>query len=60
MLIKSTPSLKTAMADADWQKDAWLDAISQAAQETGLDEAAFPEACPWEMAAALDAAFWPD
>lgn len=60
LLLKATPSLKTAMSDADWQKGAWLDAISQAAQETGLDEAVFPETCPWDMAAALDAAFWPD
>jgi hypothetical protein len=41
-------------------KGAWLDAIRHAVQETGLDEAAFPEICPWEMTAALDAAFWPD
>ncbi|HLH48127.1 MAG TPA: DUF29 domain-containing protein [Roseiarcus sp.] len=60
LLLKATPSLKTAMSDADWRKGAWLDAISLAAQETGLDEAAFPETCPWEMTAALDPAFWPD
>jgi hypothetical protein len=60
LLIKATPSLKTAMLDRDWQRGAWLDAIGQAANDTGLDESSFPEDCPWDMTAVLDPGFWPE
>jgi hypothetical protein len=36
--LKAAPSLKTVLRD-------------RAAQETGLDEATFLDACPWDMAA---------
>jgi hypothetical protein len=32
----------------------------QAARETGLPQALFPQACPWTPEQALDADFWPD
>ncbi len=49
LALKATPSLKTALRDPDWAKEAWLDAIGQASRETGLEEAIFPETCPWSM-----------
>jgi hypothetical protein len=60
LLLKATPSLRSAMSELDWRKDAWLDALAQAARETGLDENSFPDVCPWDQAAILDPGFWPD
>jgi hypothetical protein len=51
LALKATPSLKTVLRDPDWRRDAWLDGIARAAKETALDEATFPDACPWDMAA---------
>jgi hypothetical protein len=51
LALKAAPSLKTVLQDPDWCSEAWLDGVARAAQETGLDEAAFPEACPWDMTA---------
>ena len=34
-------------------------AVIGAARETGFDEAMFPAACPFPVAAILDPAFWP-
>jgi hypothetical protein len=50
LALKVTPSLKTVLRDPDWRREAWLDGIARAAQETGLDEATFPDICPWDMA----------
>jgi hypothetical protein len=50
LALKAAPSLKTVLRDPDWCMAAWLDGIDRAAQETGLDEATFPETCPWDMA----------
>ena len=55
--IKRTPSLKASLADPDWQRLAWLDAVDQAAKETGLD--VFPAVCPWTMVQVLDPSFLP-
>ncbi len=60
LLIKATPSLKAVLREPDWHEQMWLDAIAQASRETGLDEGAFPEASPWDLAATLDPDFWPD
>ena len=60
LLIKGTPSLKTVLREEDWRRDMWLDALAQASKETGLDEGAFPDASPWDLAATLDPDFWPD
>jgi hypothetical protein len=43
--LNKTPSLKTTLDDSDWLEDMWLDALSQARKETGMDS--FPEQCPW-------------
>ncbi len=60
LLIKGTPSLKAVLRDSDWREEMWLGALAEAAKETGLDESAFPEASPWDLAATLDSDFWPD
>ena len=57
--LRKTPSLKRTLADADWQEDIWLDAISEAVKETGLSQSDFPETCPWPFAQVFDVAFWP-
>ena len=44
--IRKTPSLKALLADQDWWKGVWDDAVVEAYQETGMD-AALPETCPW-------------
>ena len=48
------PELETLAA---W---AYPRARRDAAQETGLPLATFPEACPWTVAQVLDADFWPE
>ena len=45
--LKSTPSLKPLLQDADWIQDAWEDGVDGASMETGLTN--FPETCPWSM-----------
>jgi hypothetical protein len=39
---------------------AYRHAREDAADETGLPLATFPEACPWSIAQVLDADFWPE
>lgn len=58
LALKATPSLRTVLHDPDWCKEAWLDGIAQAARETGLDEAVFPETSPWSMEAEVLADGW--
>lgn len=55
--LRKTPSLRQSLSDPDWMVGAWADAVSRAAQETGLD--VFPEDCPWPMEQVLDAGFFP-
>ena len=57
-LLAENPSLQAELPAI--LPDAYSDAVLSAAQETGLDEAAFPDACPFTLADVLDAAFWPD
>lgn len=47
--LRKTPSLKATLHDADWRQDAWLDALSLAASETGLPRSTFPSSCPWTI-----------
>ncbi len=49
--IKSVPSLKTALTNADWVDAIYSDAVSIAINETGFD--AFAEDCPWLMSDVL-------
>ena len=58
LAIKVTPSLKNSLTDEDWKTEAWLDALTQARKETGLDE--FPEVCPWSMAEVLTEDWLPE
>ena len=60
LAIKATPSLKASLRDPDWRRLAWLDAVEQAASETGLDESEFGEACPWPMEQVMAPGFLPD
>ena len=50
-LARELPALATA---------AYPRARRDAAKETGLPLATFPEACPWPVAQVLDADFWPE
>ena len=58
LAIKVTPSLKNSLTDEDWKTEAWLDALTQARKETGLDE--FPEVCPWSMTEVLTEDWLPE
>ena len=58
LAMRRTPSLKSTLADADWQREMWLDGIAQAENETGFN--AFPDACPWPWESVLDSEFFPD
>ena len=60
LLIKGTPSLKSVLREPDWRREMWLASLDLASRETGIDEAAFPETSPWDLAATLDPDFWPD
>lgn len=37
MHLRETPSLKTALADPNWQEGVWADAVAKAIDQTGLD-----------------------
>ena len=58
--LKQTPSLKKSLSDSDWKEAAWVSASSQAIQETGLEESAFPESCTWTTEQILNQEFLPD
>jgi hypothetical protein len=57
-ILDDSPSLRRAIPAllARWYSLARLDA----ADETGLPLASFPEACPWEPAQILHEDFWPE
>jgi hypothetical protein len=54
--LDDVPSLKAALRDPRWLGVVWADAVSKAAQETGLGE--FPEECPWTMTTEVMAEGW--
>ena len=56
--LRETPSLKTSLADPNWQEGVWADATSKAIDETGLD--LFPEECPWTIEQVLSPKFYPE
>ncbi|MCU0736148.1 MAG: DUF29 domain-containing protein [Methylotetracoccus sp.] len=58
--LERTPSLQSCLIDAEWWADAWGDACSEAAEQTGMGFDAFPSDCPWTAAAILSAEFWPE
>lgn len=57
-ILKESPSLHTHPAKA--LKDEYGYAVSDAIDETGLPEDAFPSACPFTIDQILDPAFLPD
>ena len=57
-VLADNPSLKS-MAN-ELLAEAYGDAVIKAAKETGLDESAFPQNCPFAWDDALDSEFWPE
>ena len=51
--LRHTPSLRRCLEDPECWEDAWLDARTEAARETGLGFETFPEVCPWAAATVL-------
>ena len=47
LALDETPSLKPMLTDDHWTARMWSDAVTQATQETNLDD--FPDSCPWAM-----------
>ncbi len=45
--LEQVPSLKSKLADSDWQGAIWADAVTLAINETGMG--GFPENCPWTV-----------
>ena len=56
--LKKMPSLKSKLGELFI--DAYDDAIFEAAKETGLAEAIFPQLCEWTLEQTLDAEFLPE
>jgi len=56
--LAENPSLKALLAQT--HEKAYRHAVLAAVKETGLDETAFPAACPWTFGQAMDDAFWPE
>lgn len=55
--LEGTPSLQAKITDFKWWGDVWSDAVSQAIQETGIDE--LPETCIWSIEQVMDSEFLP-
>jgi hypothetical protein len=58
--ICKTPSLQASLIDADWQADAWDDAVDDAVKETGIARKVFPKSCPWTKEQIMSQNFYPD
>jgi hypothetical protein len=58
--ICKTPSLQASLTDADWQADAWDDAVDDAVKETGIARKVFPKNCPWTKEQIMSHDFFPD
>jgi len=56
-LLEDSPSLRPKLPEL--LADAYESALRWAADETGLDEADFPQACRYELAQVLDPGFYP-
>jgi hypothetical protein len=56
--LRSTPSLKNVLSDADSRADIWSEAIEIAQRDTGL--LVFPEDWIWTIEQVLDEHFFPD
>jgi hypothetical protein len=58
IIIKDSPSLQRAIPAL--VTDEYSSARSNAIDETGFPETAFPPACPYSIEQMLDEAFWPE
>jgi len=58
--ICKKPSLQASLSDADWQADAWDDAVDAAVKETGIARKVFPKSCPWTKELIMSPNFYPD
>nr|WP_044042807.1 DUF29 domain-containing protein [Caballeronia insecticola] len=59
-LLDGAPSLRRRFDETKWLDLVWSKARNLAEAETGIDFDRFPEICPWPMATALNAEFYPD
>jgi len=57
-LMKKNPSLSGCVQETI--TDAYESAVQLAAEETAIDAANFPAACPWTFEQVMDADFWPE
>jgi hypothetical protein len=55
--LGKTPSLKPELADPQWQRIVWGDAVTQAEKETGISD--LPAACPWPLGDVLTEGWMP-
>jgi hypothetical protein len=56
--LQRTPSLRPTLTDPQWQQEMWVDAVTAASAEAGLDD--LPETCPWTTEQILDPEWLPD
>ncbi|MDG2989977.1 DUF29 domain-containing protein [Candidatus Synechococcus calcipolaris G9] len=56
-LLQRNPGLKNRLEEAF--AEAWLDGRDLAIRETGLDDGAFPEDCPFCLSQIQDDHYWP-
>jgi len=56
-ILKENPSLKSKLSDAI--TNAYGDSVFLAVKETGLDENAFPQECPWDFDEFISDTFYP-
>ena len=56
--LRKTPSLKPELADPEWLRIVWGDAVAQAEKETALTD--LPRACPWTMHQVLNDDWLPE
>ena len=57
-ILNENPGLKLALDEII--RDAYRLAVIQAARETKITKAVFPECCPWNLAQLIEDEFYPD
>ncbi|MCW7553338.1 DUF29 domain-containing protein [Endozoicomonas gorgoniicola] len=56
-LLRKNPGLKSRIPEI--LTIAYMDAVEDAHDETGLDVSVFPDVCPWNFETIMDQGFWP-
>lgn len=56
-ILRSNPGLKHKLTDM--LTEAYMDAVEDAHDETGLPTSTFPKKCPWSYEEAMNPEFWP-